>query len=591
MKLSFFLLLNLLPATQSFTFQGPKQNNNGVNSASKNNGYNSILFNPFEKQQSHHLSGVALRLSSNVDYVETEYVKSMKSLFSKHCDDTDLMTKDTFCKVPPFDEMLDNEDLSMKELTEIWDAATKSGEDASSIGVESFVQIYQAVDDLFEDDDEVVDAVEELKKSASPTAETTEPDVKNAESKVAFDSLCDDDKLISKAILKGWDEIQKLLADNLLGESEFDDLWNKASKSSSSNEALDVNGFLSFNSALDDLFEFDDDEKVDDEPPKTEEPAVSTSKKMVVGDDLPPAVLFAAIADENYLVGMNELKLWLELQDMLEDGDLLPTELQGIYDSIGDKKSGKLSEEGFVTFYEKIDALFFSEEEDATDNAAKAVAAAAATSIVKKDLFSFVDLINDDDDQQALPCGLDSTEKDQKQVINIVSVLEAQPTNMIKLKNGNIDTTDLTGTWEMIYSSSAAMKFNNGLSGLGGSFPNGKFGGLKQKLTATKFIRDVEYQEWIDVTPSAASFYVSVTGSWDLKTSISLFTGEPSILLEIAPFKVEYGPTSTRADHWKSLGPTNLLDMTYLDEDFRVMRGCTAVETVFLYKRVAEDKE
>lgn len=44
-------------------------------------------------------------------------------------------------------------------------------------------------------------------------------------------------------------------------------------------------------------------------------------------------------------------------------------------------------------------------------------------------------------------------------------------------------------------------------------------------------------------------------------------------------------PTSMRADHWKSLGPMNMLDLTYLDEDLRVMRGCTSSDTVFIWKR------
>jgi hypothetical protein len=99
----------------------------------------------------------------------------------------------------------------------------------------------------------------------------------------------------------------------------------------------------------------------------------------------------------------------------------------------------------------------------------------------------------------------------------------------------------------------------------------------------------VEYLERIEVNPSPASFDVSVTGSWDLKTSMSLFTGQPSIVLDIEPDRVNYGPTSTRADHWKSLGPTNMLDLTYLDEDFRVMRGCTSTETIFLYKKLSEN--
>lgn len=107
MKLSSFIFLNLLPATKPFTLQGVNQNNNGVCiSGTRNNGCNPILFNPFDKRQSHHLGVVALHLSSNVDCVETEDVKSIKSLFSEYCDDTDLMTKDALCKVPPFDEML-----------------------------------------------------------------------------------------------------------------------------------------------------------------------------------------------------------------------------------------------------------------------------------------------------------------------------------------------------------------------------------------------------------------------------------------------------------------------------------------------------
>lgn len=473
-------------------------------------------------------------------------------------------------------------DLSMEELTEIWDAAPKSEGDESRIGSDSFVQIYQAVDDLFEEDDEEIDAAADAK-----TSETVELNAEQAELKVAFDSICDDNNMVSKAALIAWDEIEKLLDENLLDESEFDDIW---SKSASSNEQLDLVGFLKFNSGLDDLFEYDDDDdEVENETVQKDGPALPVSKKMVQGGDLPPAVLFAAIADEDFLVGMNELKLWVELQDMLEEGDLLPSELQGFYDSVDDKKSGKLSEEGFVTLYEKIDALF---EEDAKEEKNDdADTATAEASRVKEDLLGFIDLIDNEDDEEALPCGLDATEKDQKQVLNIVSALEAQPTNFIKLKNGNIDISDLIGTWELIYSSSAAMKFNKGLSGLGGSFPNGRFGGLKQKLMTTKYVSDVEYQEWIEVTPSAASFYVSVTGSWDLKTSMSLFTGEPSILLNIEPDKVQYGPTETRADHWKSLGPSNLLDLTYLDEDFRVMRGCTSTETIFLYKRVAEEKK
>ena len=62
-------------------------------------------------------------------------------------------------------------------------------------------------------------------------------------------------------------------------------------------------------------------------------------------------------------------------------------------------------------------------------------------------------------------------------------------------------------------------------------------------------------------------------------------SGEPTTVMQIEPDKVEYGPTSTKGGHWKALGPLNLLDITYLDDDLRVMRGNTSVNTIFIFRR------
>jgi hypothetical protein len=491
----------------------------------------------------------------------------------------------------------------IEELNDIWDAAPKFpdvGSDESRIDVDSFVQIYRDVDDLFEDQDKEEDT--ETTSASSNEAEVSdspdesmdaEDETVEAELEKVYETICDKDRLVSKSTLNAWEEIQKLLAEGLLDEDEFNDLWNKTPKSPGSSDRLDVDGFLSFNVALDGLFEFDDEDEIENQeivPETISKESQAPSRKMVEGDDLPPGVLFAAIADEDYLVGMDELKLWVELQDMLEEGDLLPSELQEFYDEIEKPESGKLSEVGFIVLYEKIEELF-EDDDDATkkdEESSEEISDVPTRNVVKEDLMSFIELIEDEDEEETLACGLDSAEKDQKQILNIVKALEEQPSNIITQKNGNIEFSDLTGTWDLVYSSSSAMKFNKGLSGLGGSFPNGRFGGLTQKFIATKFVRDVEYLERIEVNPSPASFDVSVTGSWDLRTSMSLFTGQPSIVLNIEPDLVKYGPTSTRADHWKSLGPTNMLDLTYLDEDFRVMRGCTATETIFLYKKSSE---
>jgi hypothetical protein len=97
---------------------------------------------------------------------------------------------------------------------------------------------------------------------------------------------------------------------------------------------------------------------------------------------------------------------------------------------------------------------------------------------------------------------------------------------------------------------------------------------------------DVEYVERIKVNPDVSSFDVTISGDWELKQSVSLLTGKPTVLLNVEPDKVVYGPTSTRADHWKSVRAMNLLDITYLDNDLRIMRGNTSINTIFVFQRV-----
>jgi hypothetical protein len=298
-------------------------------------------------------------------------------------------------------------------------------------------------------------------------------------------------------------------------------------------------------------------------------------REMVSGVDLPPGVLFAALANDDYMVGLKELSRWQELQDMLRVGDLLPDELLEMMDK--NAPAGLLDESGFIIMYETIESLF----ED--DNEA-AVTAKSNFAAIKAGLLNFLSALNNDEDR--LPCGLECTDREINEVLKMVTNLENDSSNVVRQRQGDIQLADLTGKWELLYSSSSAMKFNKGLSGLGGSFPNGKFGGLTMILETSKFMSDVKYLERIQVTPSSASFDVKVNGDWGLRKSVSLFTGEPSTVLSVVPERVEYGPTSTRADHWKSLGPMNMLDLTYLDDDLRIMRGNTSTENIFIYKRI-----
>lgn len=477
----------------------------------------------------------------------------------------------------------------------------------------SFAQIYLDVDDLFEEYDhddvnlndeatregnnDTIDDNIRFDQSSEPTTE--DPNFIPGEIRSAFLSIYHNagkdhgDESISKNQLREWKEVCSLIKEELLSEDEFDELFEKSllENPNDDNNELDLRGFSYFNTLLDDLFEFGDDEDngLDDEGddddndllPKTALKANLSAKErsMVIEGDQPLTVLFSNLCDGNCLVGMEELNLWVELKEMIDDGTLLLTEVEGIYDKYVTSPNSKLNEDDFIKFYSDIDDLFEDEDGENIDaeneqGIQTTIEALDTPKIegqkIKADLLSFLNLIIEDDDE---PCGFGTTEPDQDQLLNIVNLLEKQPTNRILQKKGDIQLCDVAGNWNLVYTSSSAMKFNNGVTGVGGTIPNGRFAGVRQELKATKFVSDMQYKERIELTPSTASFDVTVNGSWDLQTSVSLFTGQPSIILYVEPDRVSYGPTSMRADHWKSLGPLNRLDLSYIDDDLRIMRG------------------
>mmetsp|Transcript_20861 Transcript_20861/g.29275 ORF Transcript_20861/g.29275 Transcript_20861/m.29275 type:complete len:503 (+) Transcript_20861:286-1794(+) len=501
----------------------------------------------------------------------------------------------------------------MEELDEIWDSAQKFpdvvDDSTERIDVDSFIQIYRDIDDIFEDEEEDgydviqqndVDISNNNEQSSSVVKDDddifdeleddvkTMPDNDEEELRVAFKSICDEMESLTYENLKQWSEIQDLFSEGMLGEDEFDKIWQDTPKMVEGQiESTDLKGFLAFNNALDQLFEFEEgdegDERNDglsvdvdinvDAPPVSSQP--KKDLKIIYGDDLPPGVIFSELCDENFLMGIDDLKRWGDLQDMLKEGDISSLELQNFYEKIpkASENDNKLDEEGFIELYNQIDALF--EEDDAIDE----VPEQNLATLYKEALFELLASIESDDEKSS--CGIDCTDNEINKVLNIVSELETVPENVVLSGDKDIQPKDIEGGWDLLYTSSSTFKFNKGLSGL--VPPNGKFGGLVQTLDASKYLTNVEYIEQINAGP--ASFEVRVTGGWELKSSVSLFTGAQTVALKVEPDKVIYGPTSQRADHWKSLGPLNLLDISYLDDDLRIMRGSTSMDTLFIFRR------
>ncbi len=482
-------------------------------------------------------------------------------------------------------------DLLQEELDDIWSAAPKFPDLESSspqrIDVDSFIEIYRDIDDIFEDeeDDDDTDKSKSNKVQANGAESDKGHDGKSTgvnvtgesvdkELNIAFYSICDENSFVSKDSLKNWSEIQDLFEENMLDEDEFHEIWDKTVQNSNDKDQIGLDGFVAFNEELDKLFVLDDDDE-GEEAIDEDSTANKVPIQLFYGDDLPAGVIFSELANDEFLVGMNELKRWGDLQDMLKDGDVLPIELQNMFEQIAKAPGteGKLNEEGFESLYNTIEALFEDEEEEEGEDEMVLIEK------MKKDLLNLIDDFGCDEER--MPCGLESTESEMQQILTMVAELEGQPSNIVLSSGGDVIPSEVAGDWELLYTTSSTMKFNKGLSGL--VPPNGKFGGLRQTLKASKYLADIEYIEQINAGPG--SFEVRVTGDWELRNSVSLFTGSRSVALSVEPDKVNYGLTSQRADHWKSLGPLNLLDIAYLDDDLRIMRGTTSTESVFIFRK------
>ena len=484
------------------------------------------------------------------------------------------------------------------------------------IDVDGFVRAYGDIDGMFEadDDDDDMDEGGGEGRAAAVVPDDDEDD-DDDEMRGIFATLLAEEgggvDAIPPSRLRMWDEVSSLIEDGALGEDEFEALWDGAlsgggvANGGTGGGIMDYGGFVRFNIALDGLFEFEDDDASDDVDADDDEAAdrgeddvaqaKTVSLPMITEEDLPPGVLFAQLANENYLVGKAEMQRWGELSDMLRGGELTEDELDALFDAAG-KAPGTvdmLDEDGFCAFYDGFDNLFEvddgvvvvveEEEEEGGD-----VGANSDEKELKEELFELLgDIAKASAEDGRLLCGLDSTELEQERVLEVVNELEREPYNLVVSSGSSggsgASKDDLMGLWDLIYSSSSTMKYNEGLSGLAGGLT--RFGGLQQSLMATKYLSDVEYTEQVINKLGGKSFEVKVTGDWDLRTEVSLFTGKPSNVLSVTPDKVSYGPRSDKADHWKSLGPMNLLVLSYLDEDTRIMRGNTSTDTLFIWRR------
>ena len=306
-------------------------------------------------------------------------------------------------------------------------------------------------------------------------------------------------------------------------------------------------------------------------------------------------------AIDSTVVGLEDLGRWIELQELVEDEMILPSEVEAFYDAaVPSQDALGLDAAAFAKFYTLIDDLF----EDDVDEAQESLApedsnvdgeanaeAVAGTTVTLEDLLSAISAI-DDEPLTVLPCGLDCEDSTREEISELIAQLRQSDANLVKRNGGVVEAQSLLGIWSLLYTSSLTMIINKSLSGLGRSTSDtANFSGLTRTLSGTKYFGECRFTETIDAgDDDGTSIEVVVDGEWELKDGADPDTGERVTILKADPITLEYPGNKAKADDWSSLGSIKFLDIICLIDDIMLLRGITLTgeESLFVWKKVSQ---
>ncbi|KAL7527789.1 hypothetical protein ACHAWF_002308 [Thalassiosira exigua] len=234
--------------------------------------------------------------------------EALQGLFARHCDGEGLLSEKGLRDIPAIREMLDEGDLLSSELEEIWKAAPKFPSVEDKIDIDSFIQVYRDIDDLFEDDGNAEEEKSIVEEAAVGVHAALNVGFESVDDKEeydgelgrAFTTLTDGTETIQFSQLRQWEEISSLIDDDrMLSEEEIVMLWEKTLGAKGTAGDMDLAGFVTFNSVLDELFEFEDEETGEEGEDGTEEEDQLTAVAplpLISEEDLPPGEFIDSLA-------------------------------------------------------------------------------------------------------------------------------------------------------------------------------------------------------------------------------------------------------------------------------------------------------
>ncbi|CAM9119069.1 unnamed protein product [Ectocarpus fasciculatus] len=410
---------------------------------------------------------------------------------------------------------------------------------------------------------------------------------------------------------------------------------------------INLAGFLEFDRQLSDLFEDEEESGTDaankDQPPTATSAAASTppatpaaaapvvaatapaspetkdpAGKEAVADEGTPEGLFLRLsANTGGVLTLDDLLGWTEVAELLEDDLMSREEVGSMFEALPKAKgrgsstsAPAIDVKGFVEFARKLDEMFEDFDEDGEERSSPATSSRSDGADTSGDATASEPLPDMTSTEAVVPkggnaaeakarllsmcqremadCGMGCGEDKRTEMLEAMEALLAtEEGNLVlgdDLGTGLIDT--LAGEWRLLYTSSNAMEYNQGLTGLANTIPNAKFQGLRQILHADGMVFDAEYEEELMTGDESEPLIITVTSDWEVKQTSSLVTGKSSVAIAVAPKQIKYGFITVRSERWKTLRAMMLLDIAYLDANLRIMRGQTARQNFFVFVRV-----
>lgn len=511
------------------------------------------------------------------DLPDPEEKAFLDEAFVKLAKGKDLLGFNAFLRWDDVQDMLDEEAISMEELSELWREVT-GGDLNKKINRVGFGMLNRAIDDLLEEDEEdddeeeYIDDEEEDDEEEESDSSTVSVNVWSSsfrpqsvldqetitEFRDSFVQLTGSiDSPLTFEMFVAWQDVQDMLTAQEVTKEELLLFWREAIAFKGDAEVIDYDTFLRLNVRL-------------------EYHIINAEKDNKTGkSSLQPATPQFIVEEERRPMPRDsEMKMFTSLES--------------------DAEKDKKVDMDYIELLEKADSLLASRSFDAFDRmigdtddprllAAKRdnVLENNAPSSLSDALSNLVQL-----SKRHARCGIDidSEGESMGEMRAAYQYLLDNVTPLATMADVPEIRNAMVGRWNLLFTNSEMFRFYKGVTGLSGVFPASKFLRMSLEYSSDGYLHECKYFEQLS-TPLGEVTVTTYSG-WDMIKEISFMTNEPSVVTRNYCQKVTAGPFNYEAEeNWKSLRTMALNEVVYIDRRYLVVRNAGALRVFFVFER------